>query len=272
MSEMGDRAKQFVHWSLLELALEKSGRPFDLDISEMGAAPGRSNRIMREMGDDANIQWHGVGDVGEKGLLPVKIPLFRGLQSYWPLWVNSKDLDKFENLRTVDDLNDFVLLQGQNWHTIAAFERVGCEVVTGRFLNLPKMLSHNRADILPYTVIEARGMFGDHPEEMGLTPLEHVMVYMPTVMYFFVSPDNQELHDALYEGLLKSFEDGSYVQLLRTHPGTKDAFADIDLENMHVIHIEADNLDNGTWEILDHFRIEPAEVYGDISAQTNLPQ
>ncbi len=257
---------QYVQWHILELALKKSGQPYDLARSTMPTAPERSQRQLTLYGDEGNIFWGGITPSREIEALVVNVPILRGLWQYQYLWVREDQLPRFEGLETMEDLAKFHVIQGPKWSTIPAFNLYGITPVEGDTDNMPAMVARGRADVLPLSLFDTPLARRKSLEEAGLTPVPGVMLVLPTDHFFVLDRNNQALHDALEEGLLRSFEDGSYAELLRTHPTVKDLFDGLDLDNVRLIHMENPNLTPNARAAIEKYAVRPDEIFGEAAA------
>lgn len=261
LAERSSQPKQLVQWDILELALQKSGRPFDLDVSALPTAPNRTARNMTMYGDEGNVMWGGVRPSREAEALVVHVPIFRGLFQYWRIWARKDELQRFADIKAIGDLAQFSVLQGPKWSTIPSFERHGITVVEGDFANMAEMLAQGRADLMPFSAIGTPSMFHGQIDELDVASLPDVLLVWPGDHFFMVDRNNQALHDALHEGLLRAFEDGSYVRLLRRHPDTRDAFRDVDLNAINLIYLESPYMTPAAQAALDKYSVNPADIF-----------
>ncbi|MDN3612722.1 hypothetical protein QWZ16_24465 [Vibrio ostreicida] len=65
----------------------------------------------------------------------------------------------------------------------------------------------------------------------------------------FMYKDNQPLADAIKQGMEAALSDGSLIELLKTHPFSKDALGKADLQNRVKINIESPGT-NDSFKIL----------------------
>lgn len=267
LAERGSTPYKRVQWAILKLALQKSGRPFDLDVSRLPTGPDRTATNLTIYGDEGNVIWGAPRPEREEETLVVHLPVLRGLLQYWLVWAREDQLPRFADIRTAEDLGQFSVIQGLKWSSTPAFRKIGIEPVEADFINLPDMLSHGRADLLPYPAIGSMGISEDAVKELGLAPLPNVMLIWPSDHFFMVDRNNQALHDALYEGLLRAFDDGSYAELMRSHPESRDAFSNIDLGEMNLIQLENPYMTPEAQAAIDAYAVSPAEIFGGDPAQ-----
>ena len=248
--------REDIRWKTLELALEKSRVPYDLDVSSFGTAPDRQIKQMRELGVEGNVYWSVTDREWEKASLPVRVPLSRGLNSYFNIWVAKKDVEKFSDIKTLDALTQFSVLQGTNWSTIPGLEAAGFDVRQGAFLNLVKMLAANRADALLYSAIQSARIEGLGSEELGLVPLPDLLIRFPLDDFFYVDACSKDLHDAIFNGLMAAFEDGSYDTMMNTYPGVIEGYEVILSDAVKVLDVNNTELTEESARVMDEYKLD----------------
>ena len=248
--------REDIRWKTLELALEKSRVPYDLDVSSFGTAPDRQIKQMRELGVEGNVYWSVTDREWEKASLPVRVPLSRGLNSYFNIWVSEEDVEKFSEIKTLDALTQFSVLQGTNWSTIPGLEAAGFEVRQGAFFNLVKMLAANRADALLYSAIQSARIEGLGSEELGLVALPDLLIRFPLDDFFYVDACSKDLHDAIFNGLKTAFEDGSYDAMMNSYPGVIDGYEVILNDAVKVLDVDNTELTEESARVMDEYKLD----------------
>ena len=245
-----------IQWAILRLALEKSGRDFDLAPSRASRLYGREGDEMRRLGEEGNIIWASPIHPQREEMLPIEIPISRGLSSYQYLWVRPADLKLFSHVRTADDVKDFPILTGQNWGANDILEADGFELRKGYSANLPGMLMAGRGDILLWPVF---GIFNIYEKygvaNLEMTPIQDVLVHLPQAVYFWVAQDGSEdLHDAVESVLRAAMKDGYLNELMRSFPRIGEVYSDLLSKEFVVIRIDNPNMS-------DHLQRE-LTIYG----------
>ena len=255
--DLGDvNVREWLHWDILELALEKSEVPYDLDVSRHSKLPGRDAQQLKKYGVEGNLLMEGSTIPLENALHPVRIPITLGLYSYLQLWVRGDDVVKFSDLKTLDDLRGNTILQGKRWLAVPILEAEGFDVRVGTGENLPRMLAQGRADIFLFGAIARESFITLGAKDFGLVMLPNVSVRLKKAHYFTVDKCSKDLHDALYDGMSAAFEDGSLQELLRTHPKTRYGFDWIEKGDFKVIDIENPKLTEETINALDTYTVK----------------
>jgi len=204
---------------LLRLALSKQGGvQYQL---EPAASAMTQLRVLKELelGHGLDIAWSMTSIAREESLLPIRIPLDKGLLG---LRVALVAADQAQVLATVKDrqgLQALVAGQGQDWPDTQILRHSGINVNgVGNYEALFRMLALHRFDYFPRSVMEAW-------QEMDLLGQDrlavdrHLLIHYPTALYFFVRKDNQALADTVRQGLEQALLDGSFDCLFERHFG-----------------------------------------------------
>ncbi len=198
---------------VLDLVLQKSGRPYDLAMSGLIARPYGEPQQLIEQPGVVNVMFHPAEALLENQLRPIYYPIFGGRQSYWQPLVPLGSASKFSHVQSVEDLRAFTVLQGRGWPTIPSLERNGIQVVTGNNRNLLNMIVAGRADFYLQTRVFASPEQIARLNARGLERVEHFALYIPLIHIFYVAPDNDDLYDAIVAGFDAAIADGSLEQL-----------------------------------------------------------
>ena len=246
------RLTETMTWRILDLALQKSGRSYDLALSEHTRGPYRAAKQLQELGDEGNVIWRGAIPRREETMRAVYSPNLSGLVSYWNFFVHKDNLQRLAHAETLDDLKDYAFILGEDFQVTPFIEAEGIEVRFGDASNVPRMLASGRADIFMYPAIfrETLDRFG--ADEFDMVHLPNVMLHLPMAHYFFVAQSgSEELHSAISTGMTNAKLDGSYDTLLSTHPFTRDSFNEIMNGDYSLIEFDNPNLTEETRNVLE---------------------
>ena len=254
-----------IQWKVLELALEKSGRAYDLAPSKYKRLVEREANQMRDLGDEGNLIWAGPIHPQNAEMLPIGIPFLFGLPSYRYLWVRKSDVGKFSQIRTIDDLRQFSILTGQNWGANYILEAEGFNLRKGYSANLPNMLMAGRGEVLLWPVTGVFNMYEQFGvEDLEMTPVPNVLVRLPQVFFFWVADEgSQDLYDAVYSGLSAALADGSLDQLIRDFPRVGDAYSNLVSNEFVIIDIENPDLSEKVRSDLEVYGLDVGELGPD---------
>lgn len=194
---------------LLTLALEKSKVPFSL---EAVATPVMvESRIERMLQKNPNmVHWLNSNSQKESSLIPIKIPLFKGLIGWRLLFIRKEDQAIFENIKSISDLAQYSAGLGHDWPDTKIFRDNGLSLVSSAsWSGLFDMLRLKHIDYFPRSVIEIERELRLFPDSELYVDKALALQY-PAAYYFFVNKANTELAKAIELGLLRAIEDGEF--------------------------------------------------------------
>ena len=202
---------------VLRAALQASSAkygPYELNISPMGM---ERDRLMLEMvrGELVNLSAQISSPEWEQKLIPIRIPIDKGLSGYRISLIDGRRQEQFNALTGLPQLKALSLGAGRQWSSTAVFSRAGFDVVPGNSTaGLHSMLAANRFVHFPRGVEEAVFEHETHVEAFPTLAIERSMViYMPLPRYFFVAPGRERLAQRLDYGLHLLIADGRFDQM-----------------------------------------------------------
>lgn len=199
---------------VLALALSKSGIPYTLAPMPYQMPQGRALKQLA-LGIDLNVVWSITSKEREQDLLPVRIPIDKGLYGWRIFLVNKEAVDQYSAIQSLGDLKALKAGQGHDWPDTAILRANGLPVeVSPRYDSLFRMLKSKRFDYFPRSVLEIWGE-ADRYADMGLVVEPRVLLHYPTAFYFFVSKNNPQLATILERGLNAAIKDGSFERLFQ---------------------------------------------------------
>ncbi len=203
---------------LLRLALDKSGISYEMRPSLVKMEQGRS-LLQLEQDRDIDVVWSMTSREREQKLLPVRIPIDKGLIGYRVFLVRKDRLDDFRRVRTIADLQHLQAGQVTHWPDTAILRGNGLDVYgAAAYESLFKMLEAGRFDYFPRSVTEVWDEIAAHPGQGFVVEQTLLMVY-PAAAYYFVNRNNKPLADAIETGLRRAMRDGSFDRLFDSYYG-----------------------------------------------------
>lgn len=204
---------------VMKLAIQRSGVRYELVESRQAMVQGRVMRELAEGGGDPDLAWAMTSPEREAQLLPIRVPVDRGLIGCRLAFVRAADAERWRDVRGLADLARDVAGQGHDWPDTEILRANGLRVQTSsRYETLFEMLRLGRIDYFPRSVIEI--------DDEAATPLAHDLVIEPHVMlrypaasYLFVRPNRPRLAADLERGLEAAVADGSFQRLFQRHFG-----------------------------------------------------
>lgn len=203
---------------LLELALDKSGQPYRIThkaTQVFNEARSEHNLTL----NNYNLHWLNTSIERESSLIPVKVPLFKGLIGWRLLLIRPETQARFDKVEQLDQLRPLRAGQGHDWPDTPVLKANGLTVVaSGSWEGLFKMLQLDRVDYLPRSVIEIWREQRIHAE-LGLQIESHLALNYQAAYYFFVNKQNPQIASAVNRGLLLAVEDGSFDEVFQQYFG-----------------------------------------------------
>lgn len=213
-------------YDLLRLALEKTRAEFgtyEIRASDIGMSQARAAEEIHSGSGKVNIFARSTAIEHETRMLPVRIPLDKGLISYRVFLIRGDDQWRFSSVRSLDDLRKLSVGSYPTWTDTKVFRDNGFSVVTGEsYEGLFRMLVANRFDFFSRSVDEA---YREYDERKDLLPTmkveEGLLLYFPTTRYFFLqrSAEGEKLARRVEQGLNMMIKDGSFDGLFKKYKG-----------------------------------------------------
>lgn len=220
---------------LLHLALQKSDMDYQL-IPTMGSAVQSRSLANLASGKGVDVVWTMTSIKREEDLLPIRVPIYKGLIG-WRLflYVPASGVD-LADVTSATDLKKWRMIQGHDWPDTKILRHNGFQVQgSPGYGNIFRMVKHQRAHLFPRSMSEIWAELDTNRGD-GFEVEPHVMLHYPAAVYFFVSPSNLKLRDALLTGLNRALDDGSFDALFQEYHA--DLIAKAHLRDRVVIELE----------------------------------
>lgn len=198
---------------LLALALDQTGVNYQLKPSDNILSKGKAlDRL--EDNREINIVWGMTNVQREKDLLPIRIPIFKGLIGWRLLLIRQDMADRFTYIQQFEHLVKLSPLQGRDWPDTKILQSNGFEVITERTqMSLMKMLSRAQGDFFPRSIIEIWEELAKSDVENQIQVQPSLGIRYPAAIYFFVNKKSVPLANLIKRGLEKAIENGTYEAL-----------------------------------------------------------
>ncbi|MCE9955292.1 hypothetical protein [Aeromonas rivipollensis] len=223
---------------LLELALDRAGQPYKLERVDLNLNQFTLQQELRK-GKTINVFWMGTSSALESALIPVPIPLFRGLEGLRLSFIHSDAQEKFNQVNTLADLKQLKAAQGVGWADNKILEQAGIATYAGRYSNLFRLINDgDKLDFFPRGLVEIfaerRELAAQYP---NLAIEQHLLLRYPFAEFFFVSPEAPKLAKAIQTGLERAYADGSFMTFFHENPRIREALASANLEQRVTISL-----------------------------------
>ena len=203
---------------LLKLALSKTNAPIELKPHAVFMLQVRAMReVERQSGLD--IVWTMTSREREQALLPIRIPIDRGLLGWRLMLVQPAREPAFAQVHSIDALKSLRGGQGADWPDTTILRATGLAIdESARYGDLFQKLAAGRIDYFPRSVQEIWGELDSHRDQ-GFVIEPTLALHYPTAMYFFVSKQRPELAAEIRKGLEIALRDGSFEALFQKNFG-----------------------------------------------------
>jgi hypothetical protein len=164
----------------------------------------------------------------EKRLLPIRVPIDRGLLG-WRLLLVRQDAEKsFAGVRDAATLRTLRAGQGADWPDTDILKAAALPVdASALYGDLFVKLRAGRIDYFPRSLLEVWNEQAAHSDD-GLVVEPHLALHYPTAMYFFVKRSDTALAADLRKGLDLALHDGSMEALFERRYGSAIRRAGLD--------------------------------------------
>lgn len=226
---------QYVYdYELLRLALARSAhRHGPVEVRESAVAMNQARAAEEIAGGSGAVHVFARSTTleHEARLLPIRIPLDKGLVSFRLFLIRGDDQPRFSAVRTLDDLRRLRAGSFATWADTRILRDAGFPVVTGdSYEGLFDMLMAERFDFFSRSVDEAFRELEERKDRLpGMKIEETILLHFPTTRYFFVrrSAAGEALARRIAEGLEEMIRDGSFELHFRKHKGAAIARAEL---------------------------------------------
>jgi ABC-type amino acid transport substrate-binding protein len=220
--------KRYVyHWKILEMALQKTTRkygPYRMVKSDVMTEQRQADELQRASGK-LTVMYLDTSPELEKKLLPIRIPVDKGLVGYRVFLIRNADKPRFEAVKTLHDLKAFSYGLGLGWVDVNIMMSNHFKVVTGSsYEGLFEMLANKRFDAFPRGVVEVLEEYDTRKNTLPDLYIEpSILLYYPLPMYFWFSKtdEGRRMAARVEEGMWMMIRDGSYDRIFEQYQGYK---------------------------------------------------
>lgn len=212
----GDERHSY-YWLLLDAALAANrDRYGDYRLAPF-ATPMTFQRAATEVeagGERVNIVSRATNLDLEKRLLPVRIPLDKGLLGARLFLIMPETQQKLDEVRTLAELQRFTIGQSSSWTDVRVLEAAGFRLVLAdAYAPLFGMLAARRFDLFARGAIEIESEWaGARAAYPGLAIEKRFLLLYPMPRYFFVprTPEGERMAQRIDDGLQRLRRSGEF--------------------------------------------------------------
>ncbi|WP_333795716.1 hypothetical protein [Rheinheimera sp.] len=228
-----EQTAQMYPFKLLQAALKASGGNYQLKPANLDMVQGRVLKEI-ELGN-VDVYWSMTSVDREKRLLPVRIPLDKGLNGWRLLLLAADQADIAEGVHSLKGLKRLSFLQGYDWPDTEILRFNQLKVLTAPHpQQLFDMLARHRGNAFPRSVIEI-----EHEQQhnrQGFVVEPDLVIRYPSAVYFFLNKTELQLAADLERGLHILRKNGQFDQLFSQRYGA--AIQKARLEQRRIIELK----------------------------------
>lgn len=243
----GDDFRYAEYIETLHTALEKtipSHGPYSM---KPAAIPMNETRYLAEAktGEHVNVVWSATSKDKEQNLLPIRIPLGKGILGYRVALIHQDSQPLLDKVDSKDELRAFSFGLGSGWGDISIYKAAGFKIVTAKYENLFSMLARKRFDIFSRGINEIQQEYEEFGSSLpGVTIEKHLLLHYTYPFYFFVSPAEPMLAARIEAGIHIMLKDGSFDEIFRKYNAA--AIRQANLSQRHIIELQNPDLPEKT--------------------------
>lgn len=198
---------------LLTLALDQTGVKYKLLPSDQILLQARALSELA-VNRKVNVVWSMTNPTREQELLPIRIPVYKGLIGWRIFFIHRGTQSRFSGMNALAQLRMQRPIQGHDWPDTKILQSNGFDVTTSKdYLALFSLLSQEQGDFFPRSVVEIWSELDNEDIDASIVAEQTLGVRYPTAMYFFVNKRNSTLANLLQKGLEKAIANGSFHEL-----------------------------------------------------------
>ena len=202
--------------ALISAALKKTNDLYgEIQLSYAKKMQWQRAKIMLEEGTFIHILQAATRAQWEKDLIPIRIPIMKGLLGNRIFLINKKNQNKFSKINHLGELKQLKAGLGQDWSITTIFQQNEFNIVKwGSYEGLFSMLDAGRFDYFPRGINEAPEEYQQRKDKFPNLHIEETLLLnLPLPVYFFVTPKKPKLAKRVEEGLNIMIEDGTFDKI-----------------------------------------------------------
>lgn len=213
---------------LLETCAKHLSGTISFSPSKLRMQQGRALKLLEQKNSIIDVAWTLTSTEREQKLLPIRIPIDRGLIGWRLLLIHQDQLDRFNSITSLEQLAQLRAGQGHDWPDTPILRHNQLNVaINHSYAGLFEMLKHKYIDYFPRSLMEIRAEEQQHAAA-GITIEPQLLLHYPAALYFFVSPHKPQLAQQLHQCLNTMIANGELQALFNEY-----FLQDIKQANLH---------------------------------------
>lgn len=199
---------------LLRLALEQTGVRYDLQATQDAVSESRALLQLRQ-NRVLNVVWAMTDRQREQELLPIRIPIFKGLIGWRVFLINQHAHHHFK-LDSLSALRKLPVIQGKDWPDSKILQGNGFSVVSvGEYAAMFNRLRRTENGYFARSLIEVLPELAAPALGKNLLIQPDLGIRYPAAVYFFVNQQNKVLAALIEDGLERAITNGQFDALFQ---------------------------------------------------------
>ena len=230
------------YWQLLDAVLASNRERYgDYVLSPFATAMTfqRATAEVEAGGQRVNIVSRATSLDFERRMLPIRIPLDKGLLGARLFLIMPETQERLDRVRTLDDLRQFTIGQSTAWTDTRVLTSAGFKLVLADgYTPLFGMLAARRFDLFARGAIEIQSEWLINRNEFpGLSIDRRLLLYYPMPRYFFVprTREGERMAQRIEDGLQRLRRSGEFER--RYQAWKKYVLKDLDLSDRVVLRL-----------------------------------
>jgi ABC-type amino acid transport substrate-binding protein len=229
---------------LLALALSYSATDYSLKSAASVIPYERS--VNRVGAGKLDVIWTDASSRNEKRMLPIHIPIFKGLLGYRIFIINKGSQSKFDLIHSEKNLKSLRLGQVAFWADSQILELNGYSVKkVQRYDDVLPMLVSKRFDAFPRGIFEPWVEI-ENNQQFDLEVEKTLMLKYPMPMYYYVNENQKELADDIEQGLERVIANGEFDKFFYANKQIQNILEKSNFENRRVFELKNPSLPQST--------------------------
>lgn len=227
-----------IFWrDVIEFVLTHSEVPYSISVTY----PMTQARVIAEIkSNSGRINLHVMGTSAklESDLLPVRIPITRGLIGYRLFIIHKEKQTLYDSINSLENLQPLLGIQGLGWSDVELLEYSGLRQKEMPYDDIFRVIDFGRGDYFSRSIHEAYEEVKERKEEFpNLAVEKKVLLVYPFALFVFSNRENVELVKVIEECFIKAYDDGVFTDFFYNHPHIKDALHEAKINERTIINI-----------------------------------
>lgn len=225
------------------------------------------NRTKKDtLAGQLDVFWSMTSEALEEEFHAIKIPVYRGLFGFRIPLVAANHINRFADVKTLNDLNQYKAGSGTYWPDTSIIRHNSIPVVTTlKYKNLFPMLEGGRFDYFPRGLNEPWGEI-ERFASLNLAVDKHIMFQYISPVYFFVKKQSA-LVPTLTRVLNEMADNGDIKSLFFADPDIQKALTAANVGSRTVFKLENPSLPKGTPIDREHLWFNPNQYEKESSLE-----